>query len=80
MDADSDRQDQNALQIFRTVTIPGSVTQNDLHRKCELFTKLKYENVIKLKNNPDPALRTSYLSNEIKKDTKISRDYPSKSA
>jgi hypothetical protein len=43
MDADSDQQDQNARKIFRTVTIPASVT-------CELFSKLKYKNVIKMKN------------------------------
>jgi hypothetical protein len=32
-----------------------------------------------MKNKPDPALlQTSYLSSEIKKDTKISWDYPFK--
>jgi hypothetical protein len=37
------------------------------------FFKLKNENVIKMKNKPDPALlRPSNLSNEIKKGTKIS--------
>jgi hypothetical protein len=41
--------------------------------------KFKYENIIKKKNKPDPALvGGSYLFNEIKKDTKISWDYPFK--
>jgi hypothetical protein len=41
------------------------------------FYKFKYENVIEMKNKPDLAiLRTSYLSNEIKKDTQISIDHP----
>jgi hypothetical protein len=36
------------------------------------FCKFKYENVMEVKNKPDPALlRTSYLSNEIKKDTQM---------
>jgi hypothetical protein len=36
------------------------------------FTNLKYENVIEIKNIPDPALlRTSYQLNEIK-NTQIS--------
>jgi hypothetical protein len=35
--------------------------------------KFKHENVIKMKNKPDPAiLRPSNLSNEIKKGTEIS--------
>jgi hypothetical protein len=37
------------------------------------FLKIEHENVIKMKNKPDPAiLRPSNLPNEIKKGTKIS--------
>jgi hypothetical protein len=37
------------------------------------FLKLKHENVIKIKNKPDPALlQHSNLSTEIKKGTKFS--------
>jgi hypothetical protein len=37
--ADSDRQDQNAGEIFRPVTILGSVTKNYLYRELILFPK-----------------------------------------
>jgi hypothetical protein len=47
-------------KIRGTVTIPLPGMSN--------LNKFKYENVHKMKNKPDPALlRTSYLSNEIKK-------------
>jgi hypothetical protein len=47
---------------------PGSLTKKDLYRDRQLFVKFMYENVIKKKNKPDPALvQTSYLSNEIEK-------------
>jgi hypothetical protein len=37
------------------------------------FLKFIYENVPKIKNKPDPALlQNSYLSKDIKKDTRIS--------
>jgi hypothetical protein len=40
-----------------------------------VFLKFNYENVFKMKNKPDPALlRTSYLSNKIKKRTLKSRE------
>jgi hypothetical protein len=39
------------------------------------FFIFKYKNVIKMKNKPDPALlRTSYLSNEMKKMTQKSHE------
>jgi hypothetical protein len=39
------------------------------------FYKFKYENIIIMKNKPDPALlRTSYLSNEIEKMTSKSHE------
>jgi hypothetical protein len=41
--------------------------------RMSTLKKFKDENVPKMKNKPDPALlQTSYLSNETKKDTKIS--------
>jgi hypothetical protein len=75
MKADSDRQDQNVRKILKAVTIQDQQVQI-LYIYCEgkLFQKFKDENVIKMKNKPDPALLGgSYLFNEIKKkDTKIS--------
>jgi hypothetical protein len=39
----------------------------------QIFSRFKYEKVIKVKNKPDRALlQASYLSNDIKKHTKIS--------
>jgi hypothetical protein len=53
----SNRWDQNAGKIFQTLTIPGSAAN------ANIFLKFKYENLIKIKNKPDPALfGTSYLS------------------
>jgi hypothetical protein len=60
MDPDSDRLD--ARKILRRVAILGSVTSNDLYRECKLISKLKCENVFKIKNKTNPALlETSYL-------------------
>jgi hypothetical protein len=68
MEADSDRQDQNVRIILKAVTISGSASSNPIYSEGKLFQKFKYENVIKLKNKPDPALLGgSYLFNEIKK-------------
>jgi hypothetical protein len=79
MEADSDRQDQNVRKILKAVTISGSASSNPIYCEGQLFKKFKYENVIKIKNKPDPALvGGSYLFNEIKKDTKISWNYPFK--
>jgi hypothetical protein len=63
MDADSILQDRNAQKIIWTVTILGTVTSNTLS---------KFIYVIKMKLKPPALLQTSYLSNEINKDTKIS--------
>jgi hypothetical protein len=71
MDADSDRQDQNVRKILKAVTISGSACSNPIFCEGQLFQKFKYENVIKMKNKPDPALLGGSF-NEIKKDTKIS--------
>jgi hypothetical protein len=58
-------------KIFRMVTIPGFLTRKDLY--C--IIKFKHENVIKMKNKPDPALlRPTNLSNEIKKRFKKSHE------
>jgi hypothetical protein len=66
-------------KILRMVTSTGFLTRKDLYRISIIFFKFKHENVIKMKNKLDPAiLQPSNLSNEIKKDTKISRDYPFK--
>jgi hypothetical protein len=58
-------------KVLRMVTrIPYS--EGSLPHKHNFF-KFMRENVIKMKNKPDPALlRHSNLSNEIKKGTKIS--------
>jgi hypothetical protein len=69
LDTDSGRQDQNERKILQTA-IPGSWTIKVLYRKSQLLYKFKYENVTKMKNKFGPV-----LSNEIKKDTKISWDY-----
>jgi hypothetical protein len=74
MEADSDRQDQNVRKILKAVTISGSASSNPIYCEGQLFQKFKYENVIKKKNKPDPALLGgSYLFNEIKKRTLKSR-------
>jgi hypothetical protein len=60
MEADSDRQDQNP----QAVTILGSASSNPKYCEGQLLNKFKYENVIKMKNKPDPALvGGSYLFN-----------------
>jgi hypothetical protein len=70
MEADSDRQDQDVQKILKAVTISGSSSSNRIYCEGQLFQKFKYENVIKMKNKPDPALLGgSYLFNEIKKRT-----------
>jgi hypothetical protein len=68
MEADLDRQDQNVRKILKPVTILGSASSNPMNCEGQLFQKFKYENVIKMKNKPDPALLGgSYPFNEIKK-------------
>jgi hypothetical protein len=68
MEADSDRQDQNVRKILKAVTISGSASSNPIYCEGQLLKKFKYENVIKMKNKPDPALLGgSYLFNKIKK-------------
>jgi hypothetical protein len=75
MEADSDWQDQNVRKILKAVTISGTASSNPIYCKGKLFQKLKYENIIKMKNKPDPALLGgSYLFNEIKKTTLKSRE------
>jgi hypothetical protein len=56
MEADSDRQDQNVQKILKAVTISGSASSNPIYCEGQLFRTFKYENVIKMKNKPDPAL------------------------
>jgi hypothetical protein len=68
MEADSARQDQNVQKILKAVTISGSASLNPIYCEGTLFQKFKYENVIQMKNKPDPALLGgSYLFNEMKK-------------
>jgi hypothetical protein len=75
MGAESDRQDQNVRKILKAVAISGSASSNPIYCEGQLFPKFKYENVIKMKNKPDPALLGgSYLLNEIKKRTLTSRE------
>jgi hypothetical protein len=75
MEADSDRQDQNVWKILKAVTIPGSASLNPIYCEGQLLKKFKYENVIKMKNKPYPALLGgSYLFNEIKKRMPKSRE------
>jgi hypothetical protein len=54
MDADSDQQDQNVRKIFQKVTIPWSVTPNDIYH--QMWNFFQNWNVIKMYNNPDPDL------------------------
>jgi hypothetical protein len=66
MEADSDRQDQNVRKILKAVTISGSASSNPIYCEGKLFQNFNYENVIKMKNKPDPVLLGgSYLFNEI---------------
>jgi hypothetical protein len=68
MEADSERQDQNGRKNLKAVTISRSAYSNPIYCEGQLFKKFKYENVIKMKNKPAPALvGGSYLFNEIKK-------------
>jgi hypothetical protein len=57
------RQDQNALKILRTVTIPGSAAPFPIYWQCQLLKKIKYKDLFKIKNKPDPALLGNHLSN-----------------
>jgi hypothetical protein len=62
-------------KLYRMETIPGFLTRKDLYRISIIFFNIKHENVIKMKNKPDPALfRPSNLSNEIKKRAPKSRE------
>jgi hypothetical protein len=66
MEGDSDRQDHNVRKILNAVTISRSASTNPIYCEGQLFYKFKYENVIKMKNKPDPALLGgSYLFSEI---------------
>jgi hypothetical protein len=47
VDADSDRQDQNALKVLRTVAVSGSVIPNDLYRVCYCFKNLTMKTLLK---------------------------------
>jgi hypothetical protein len=74
MEADSDQQDQ-IPQSSNNFRISSSSSSNPIYCKGQLFKKFKHENVIKMKNKPDPALvGGSYLFNEIKKRTIKSRE------
>jgi hypothetical protein len=55
MEADSDRQDQNVRKILQMEKVLGSATLNPQYYESQLFLKLRLENVIKMKNKPDPA-------------------------
>jgi hypothetical protein len=75
MEADSHQQDQNVQKILKAVTISGSASTNPIYCEGQLFFKFKYENVIKMKNKPDPDLSGgSYLFNAIKNRTPKSRE------
>jgi hypothetical protein len=61
------------------VISPGFLTLKDFYRISKIFFKIKNENVIKMKNKPDPALlRPSNLSNKIKKVSKSRETIPLK--
>jgi hypothetical protein len=63
------------IKILKAITISGSASSNPIYCKGQLFEKFKYENIIKIKNKPDPALLGgSYLFKEIKKRTPKSRE------
>jgi hypothetical protein len=50
------------------ITISGSATTTSMYHRRSTFQKFKYENDIKMKNKPDPALsQSSYPFYEIKK-------------
>jgi hypothetical protein len=77
MEADSDWQDQNSAknpQNGNNFRISNYSICNSyiLCYEGKLSNKFKYENVIKMKNKPDPALSQSlYLFNEIKKRNQV---------
>jgi hypothetical protein len=55
-------------KILKAVTISASASLTPIYCEGQLKKKFKYENVIKMKNKPYPALLGgSYLFNEIKK-------------
>jgi hypothetical protein len=57
------------------VTDPESVSLKDLYHRRLNLNEFKYKSVIKIENKFDPALlRTSYLSNQIKKRITKSRE------
>jgi hypothetical protein len=63
------------IKILKAVTISGSASSNPIYCEGQLFKKFSYENVIKMKNKPDPSLLGgSYLFREIKKRTPKSRE------
>jgi hypothetical protein len=50
------------VKILKAVTISGSAISNPIYFEGQLLKKFIYENVIKMKNKPDPALSGgSYL-------------------
>jgi hypothetical protein len=56
------------IKILKAVTTSGSANFKSYILRRSTLKKFKYENVIKMKNKPDPALvGGSYLFNEIKK-------------
>jgi hypothetical protein len=62
MEADSDRQDENALSTLKVKQFLDQQLQI-LQYESQLLLRFKFENVTKMKNKPHPALlRTSYLS------------------
>jgi hypothetical protein len=48
-------------KILKAVTISGSASSNPIYCEGQLFQKFKYENVIKIKNKPDPALQEVHI-------------------
>jgi hypothetical protein len=50
MEADSD---QSVRKILKAVTISGSASTNPIYCEGQLFKKLKYKKVIKMKNKPE---------------------------
>jgi hypothetical protein len=53
--ADSDQQEQNVRQILKKVTISGSAT-TPMYYDGQLFSKFKYEIIVKAENKRDQAL------------------------
>jgi hypothetical protein len=70
MEADSGQQNQKVQKILKAITISGSASTNPIYCEGQLYYKFKYENVIKMKNKPDPDLSIQ----EIKKRTPKSRE------